>query len=566
MAQQDERNYLVQQIKVLNWLLEYRSQNPNSGLTFHLSTNQGAQFPFPGRGKSHQPRRDFYLDLISASGYNSRYYLRLIVFLNADYSAIERVKLSIGINAEQGGRDVVMSALSPVLQFNEGETSQDVVRGGQDDAIREAIYNLITGQLCPNVYQSLGGIRERVIAEEDFVQELRHSLDILTRKNLVTIHANGLVDINPLAEFSMPDAEDAVEEDDGEGHQEMLAMKRNKIIFGAPGTGKSYSLKAAYTGEDSPFYNRYERVTFYPTYSYAQFVGSYKPIMRQTNGEEKISYQFIPGPFLRQLVRAVNDPDHDYLLIVEEINRANAAAVFGDVFQILDRGDDGESEYSIGASEDIIRYLQGTVGQGGPVLSPEAKRFFGMATADDEPTGDCVLKLPNNFYIWATMNSADQGVFPLDTAFKRRWEFEYLRLDAGENADGCAAWVLAGRGYRWNEVRRLINAVLSAQGVNEDKLMGPFFVKAARDQEGNHLPISQEAFESKVLMYLWEDAARMCRRQIFGDVKTYSQLLDKWEDDGLAIFSPALERDERLRRDYGNLVYPPAQNPEPNAQ
>lgn len=96
--------------------------------------------------------------------------------------------------------------------------------------------------------------------------------------------------------------------------------------------------------------------------------------------------------------------------------------------------------------------------------------------------------------------------------------------------------------------------------------MGPFFVKAARDNEGNHLPISQQAFESKVLMYLWEDAARMCRRQIFGDVKTYSQLLNKWEDDGLAIFTPALVRDERLRRDYGNLVYPPAQNPEPNAQ
>ena len=209
-------------------------------------------------------------------------------------------------------------------------------------------------------------------------------------------------------------------------------MKRNLIIFGAPGTGKSHSLRSAYEGAEAPFADRYERVTFYPTYSYSQFVGTYKPVMKVVGDGEKISYQFVPGPFLRSLVKAANDPDHNYLLIVEEINRANAAAVFGDVFQILDRGDDGESEYSIGASEDIVRYLQGSVGLGEPVLSPEAKRFFGMATADDEPTGDCALKLPNNFYIWATMNSADQGAFPLDTAFKRRWEF----LDAGENADG----------------------------------------------------------------------------------------------------------------------------------
>ena len=212
-------------------------------------------------------------------------------------------------------------------------------------------------------------------------------------------------------------------------------MKRNLIIFGAPGTGKSHLLRSAYEGAEAPFAGRYERVTFYPTYSYSQFVGTYKPVMKFVGGKEKIAYQFVPGPFLRQLVRAVNDPGHDYLLIVEEINRANAAAVFGDVFQILERGDDGESEYSIGASEDIIRYLQGTVGLCGPVLSPVAKRFFGMTNADDEPTGDCALKLPKNFYIWATMNSADQGVFPLDTAFKRRWEF----LDAGENADGGVA-------------------------------------------------------------------------------------------------------------------------------
>lgn len=245
----------------------------------------------------------------------------------------------------------------------------------------------------------------------------------------VTVVNDGNIEIEPMRDVAVDRPVIQPVNDGGESRQ--------KIIFGAPGTGKSYSLKTAYEGENAHFRDRWERVTFYPTYSYSQFVGTYKPVMKVVGGEEKIAYQFVPGPFLRSLVKATNDPDHDYLLIVEEINRANAAAVFGDVFQILDRGDDGESEYSIGASEDIIRYLQGTVGLGEPVLTPEAKRFFGMATADDEPTGDCTLKLPNNFYIWATMNSADQGVFPLDTAFKRRWEF----LDAGENADGGAACV-----------------------------------------------------------------------------------------------------------------------------
>lgn len=278
-----------------------------------------------------------------------------------------------------------------------------------------------------------------------------------------------------------------------------LLESRNLIFFGAPGTGKSHELNKRV---GKAFENRYERVTFYPTYSYAQFVGCYKPTMKpkdEGKGEE-IAYEVVPGPFLRILVKSLNDSDHNYCLVIEEINRANAAAVFGDVFQLLDRNDKGESEYDITASEDI-------------------KKFLKEKGIDTDK-----LRIPSNMYIWATMNSADQGVFPMDTAFKRRWEFEYISIDNGE-AD-CKNWTI-GEGdqkYYWNKVRKFLNERLSANGVNEDKLMGPFFVKPE-----NGTVVSDNQFKSKVLMYLWEDAARMCRRKFFDEkIKTYSDLIKGW--------------------------------------
>lgn len=289
----------------------------------------------------------------------------------------------------------------------------------------------------------------------------------------------------------------------------------NLIYFGAPGTGKSYQLNDALgrnfrenIGEN--IRENFERVTFYPTYSYAQFVGTYKPVMVQGNtgnnngntGREEIAYQFVPGPFLRVLTKAINDPDRKYCLVIEEINRANAAAVFGDVFQLLDRNPEGESEYSIAASEDIKKYLE---------------------TQNIEIE---TLSIPQNMYIWATMNSADQGVFPMDTAFKRRWSFEYIEINNGDT-DDCNRWEIEGPNINWNVFRKFVNGLLSSFDVNEDKLMGPYFVKA---DNGNL--ISRNSFASKVLMYLWEDAARMIRKNIFGaEIKTYSQLVSKWNSN-----------------------------------
>lgn len=316
--------------------------------------------------------------------------------------------------------------------------------------------------------------------------------------------------------------------------------KRNIISFGAPGTGKSYGFKTKLDKLKCPTTN-YERVTFYADYSYSQFVGTYKPV--DVGGT--ITYKFVPGPFMRMLVNALrsgmsNSPEKFYL-IIEEINRAKAAAVFGDMFQLLDRDSSGKSEYSINASEDVRNYL--------------ADIFGGAATEYSE------LKIPNNMFIWATMNSADQGVFPMDTAFKRRWNFNYIGIDDDEITEDSTGtkveniklrFKLNGDVIRWNVLRRAINAKLSSDKedirAHEDKLMGPFFVKC--DQytldSGDVISTTTEnddflsVFCEKVLMYLFEDVARTRRDELFeglkGKCSRYSEVRDIFMRDGLDIF------------------------------
>ena len=312
---------------------------------------------------------------------------------------------------------------------------------------------------------------------------------------------------------------------------------RNKILFGAPGTGKSYELnqdamklvgKISQNGRYVPDSDYYERVTFHPNYSYAQFVGTYKPVTKIVDGKENISYEYVPGAFIRLLVKALKNARDEsvhkqYLLVIEEINRANVAAVFGDIFQLLDRDSNGISEYEIETSEDLRKYLSRNDNLGGK--SDDYKK----------------IRFPNNFYIWATMNSADQGVFPMDTAFKRRWEFEYIGID--ENEDKVKDYeipISATKKVYWNDLRKAINKKLITLGINEDKLLGPFFLsKTVLDSSLDKGMDFVRLFESKVLMYLFEDAAKMKAKQLFNiDEKKfiYSEVCKKFELEGLKVF------------------------------
>ena len=325
--------------------------------------------------------------------------------------------------------------------------------------------------------------------------------------------------------------------------------KRNRISFGAPGTGKSYFFKKLLKDVDK---SQYERVTFYSDYTYSQFIGTYKPY--DLGGE--ITYKFVPGPFTRLLIKALksglNGEEKKYYLVIEEINRAKAASVFGDMFQLLDRDDSGASEYSINVSEDMAN-------------------FFNDEFSEIEGTIDRI-KIPNNLYIYATMNSADQGVFPMDTAFKRRWDFKYIGVDEEEFQRDSSGQVvecqgetfnISGKEIEWNVLRRAINARLSSQEikVHEDKLMGPFFMKI-KDKDGELLfdPVKKDEefinlFCDKVLMYLFEDAVKTKREKMFQGIvgetlklSRYSEVCKVFKQNGVS----GLFGDDFIQNEYTN--------------
>lgn len=303
-----------------------------------------------------------------------------------------------------------------------------------------------------------------------------------------------------------------------------IGEPRNLIYFGAPGTGKSHEL-----GEHADRYfddDHRCRVTFYPDYTYSQFVGCFKPMTEQVvdadgNKRTAITYRYALGPFLETYVKAIKNPEQNYLLIVEEINRANPAAVFGDVFQLLDRRSDGCSEYTVATPEDMREQL--------------------MAEFDNDVVASSKLAIPSNMYIWATMNSADQGVFPMDTAFKRRWDFRYMGIDEGEDADIDGTPLnkievpCGGRTVVWNNLRHAINEFMASDDlkINEDKLLGPFFINPSALTPERFADV----FKDKVLLYLYEDAGKTKRTKMFKkELNTYAKVCAAFDKDGEGIF------------------------------
>lgn len=315
---------------------------------------------------------------------------------------------------------------------------------------------------------------------------------------------------------------------------------RNRILFGAPGTGKSYTInkeREELLGKDNEL--DYERVTFHPDYSYANFVGTYKPVpCKDSDGKDAITYEYVPGPFMRVFVKALKNGRtnnaNPYLLIIEEINRANVAAVFGDVFQLLDRDKNEVSEYSIQASEDIKKFLAKPENLGG------------------KPEDYQKIRIPDNMFIWATMNSADQGVFPMDTAFKRRWDFKYLGIDESD-AEVQGKTVVLGtkvpHRVEWNKLRKAINKFLATQKINEDKQLGPYFIakRIVVPENGKEIDSKTfiETFKNKVIMYLFEDAAKQKRATLFEgcfqNSSRYSEICKEFEEKGIGIFNSEIQ-------------------------
>ena len=287
-------------------------------------------------------------------------------------------------------------------------------------------------------------------------------------------------------------------------------MKRQKIVYGAPGTGKSFGTDGELVDASGNEKAVSFRTTFHPDSDYSTFVGAYKPTM---NGSA-IEYSFRPQAFMsayvkawRELSGSEDDPKKPVVLVIEEINRGNCAQVFGDLFQLLDRDDaTGYSMYPITTDKDLAAWLKGAEQFGTSGLSGITKPDrVKQGDWDDILKGD-KLALPPNLYIWATMNTSDQSLFPIDSAFKRRWDWQYVPI-AKPDKDGDKSWrdraILAdGKYYDWWKFISIVNKHIAKTTQSEDKQLGYFFVKAPDDTG----VITADRFVNKVLFFLFNDA------------------------------------------------------------
>lgn len=279
-----------------------------------------------------------------------------------------------------------------------------------------------------------------------------------------------------------------------------------QIFYGAPGTGKSFRIKRD-TANQSKI-----RTTFHPDSDYSTFVGCYKPTMsnegdradqEKGGGTKQIEYAFVAQAFLKAYVKAwksycskESENAKPQYLIIEEINRGNCAQIFGDLFQLLDRNEDGYSTYPIVADTDIQKYLSKEFEE---LDVPDSLNMiyddYDGNVAEDIKNGT-VLALPNNFYIWVTMNTSDQSLFPIDSAFKRRWDWKYMPIDTQKEN-----WNIEvdGNKYSWTVFLEKVNEQIFEVTKSEDKKLGFYFCRA------NNNVVGAEKFVSKVIFYLYND-------------------------------------------------------------
>lgn len=271
-----------------------------------------------------------------------------------------------------------------------------------------------------------------------------------------------------------------------------LTGGENIIFYGAPGTGKTHTVDAMVDGKLCV------RTVFHPDMQNSDFVGALKPVMQ----EDRVTYSFSPGPFALALRNALAQPDRENYLVIEELNRAPAAAVFGDLFLLLDRDGNGAGKYDV------------------DFPTPEFKAW--LSTSLDREVNR--VSLPSNLWLLATMNSADQGVYPIDTAFRRRWRQEYVPIDYSAAPSGVLDIVLGDgstQSVPWHVFAKTVNEHLTEQlDVAEDRLLGPWFVTAEDLARSSLIP-------GKVLIYLWDDLLRHHGREKVFDVsavKTFGEV------------------------------------------
>jgi hypothetical protein len=319
-----------------------------------------------------------------------------------------------------------------------------------------------------------------------------------------------------------------------------IEIGRNLIYFGPPGTGKSHRANEEIDrlGADST------KILFHPDYTYGDFFGNYKPVVgsdlssmnfKNLEGQEGLSmpvnyFEFIAGPFMKAIVNSLLYPSRPHYLLIDEINRGDCSAIFGDLFQLLDRDSDGSSKYSVELRPEAVKWLDGKVYNWG-----------------QENNGQ--LKIPKNLTILGTMNTSDQNLYPMDTAFKRRWEWsscsvenEYYNLPAETYLK------IREQEYNWIQlIKNLNNFITSRSNGMEDKQIGPWFIKPAATDNS----INVDSFSNKLLFYLWHDVFKddqdaescplLCFDEKGNEINTFGMLQSLFTQKGLeAIFKPEI--------------------------
>ena len=292
------------------------------------------------------------------------------------------------------------------------------------------------------------------------------------------------------------------------GIKNSISDTLQQIFYGAPGTGKSNTIKCEVNQNEFPRV----RTPFHPDSDYSTFVGAYKPTSVEVpmmtmigtkavpaenpdgtpRKQKKIINEFVPQAFMKAYTGAWKNQDEPFFLIIEEINRGNCAQIFGDLFQLLDRNDEtGLSDYPISPDEDIQKFLLTDKKYGFAALTDEQKASIPAEVQSGE-----LMILPKNLHIWATMNTSDQSLFPIDSAFKRRWDWQYMPI-----SDAQKGWQIEANGkrYDWWQFLQKMNDKIGSTTNSEDKKLGYFFCKAKNGI------IDSETFVGKVVFYIWND-------------------------------------------------------------
>lgn len=303
--------------------------------------------------------------------------------------------------------------------------------------------------------------------------------------------------------------------------KENVTKAFNMIYYGIPGSGKSYIVDEKYNDLEYKIY----RTTFHPEYTNSDFVGQIIPTVK----DSKVEYNFHPGAFTLALKYALENKDKKVCLIIEEINRGNSSAIFGDIFQLLDRNEEGKSKYEI---------------FNGPILDYLNENGMNLER----------IYIPSNMWIIATMNTSDQNIFTLDTAFKRRWKMEYIKnifADNDKSKELKNKVIPFGEKYpnvTWEKfVNKINNHIIhDTSGINaEDKQLGKYFVSVEEID-------NMKEFSEKILSYLWEDVAKLNASYWFGTISSYEELLESFNKNTLDVFNSLFEDEIKANDEYLN--------------